>query len=347
MTRSDLLLTGFSSIGAGGASAGLPDPGLRANPELIARWTTPGPRRAVLVPAFRPADVVPGLRTRRLDRLSVWALVGTALALQDAGIDHSTLDPDRVAVVFGTAFGCVELTEQFLAGLRQNAAQADPILFPETLANQPGSHVARHFGFRGPNLTVSAKKASSEAALVEAASLLGTGEADCAVVFAGDLLTRSVFAWYEAAGALSPACGVDAGRASDGDGTGTVPGEGLVACVMETREFAERRRAKPYGRYVGGWIGPDGEAARRPGVRDVSALLGRVAAGMDSGDVELMAGPSAVHTEVAGGAFGGCGLLRLGFALGRLRESDRRCVMVASSTGCDQFGVLLVEKDPS
>jgi 3-oxoacyl-[acyl-carrier-protein] synthase II len=347
MTWPDLLVTGFSSIGAGGASAGLPDPAVRTSPELITGWTTPGPRRAVLVPPFRPADVVPGLRTRRLDRLSVWALVGTALALQDAGVDHTAVDGDRSAVVFGTAFGCLELTEQFLGGLRLNAAHADPILFPETLSNQPGSHVARHFGFRGPNLTVSAGMASSETALLEAASLLRNGEADCAVVFAGDLLTRSLFAWYEAAGRLASLCSGGAGRAGGGDGTGTVPGEGLVACVMETREFAERRRAKPYGRYLGGWVGPDGEAAPSPGVRDVSALLLRVAPGINPDDVELMASPSAVHADVAGGAFGGCGLLRLGFALGQLRESDRRCVMVASNADCGQFGVLLVEKDPS
>jgi hypothetical protein len=68
---------------------------------------------------------------------------------------------------------------------------------------------------------------------------------------------------------------------------------------------------------------------------------------MDPGDVELMAGPSAVHADVAGAAFGGCGLLRFGFALRRLGESDRRCVMVASGAGCDQLGVLLVEKGPS
>jgi len=345
MTWPDLLVTGFSSIGAGGASAGLPDPAVRTSPELITGWITPGPRRAVLVPPFRPADVVPGLRTRRLDRLSVWALVGTALAVQDAGLDHSAVDGDRAAVVFGTAFGCLELTEQFLGGLRLNAAHADPILFPETLSNQPGSHVARHFGFRGPNLTVSAGMASSETALLEAASLLRNGEADCAVVFAGDLLTRSLFAWYEAAGRLASLCGGDAAPAGGGDGVGLVPGEGLVACVLEIREFAEQRRARAYGRLVGGWVGPRREAGPRVGA--AAALLRRVAPGMHPDEAELVEGPSGGQAEVAGGAFGGCGLLQLGFALARLLESDRPCVMVASAVDCDPLGVLLVGRDPS
>jgi len=166
---------------------------------------------------------VPGLRTRRLDRLSVWALVGTALALQDAGIDHSTLDPDRVAVVFGTAFGCVELTEQFLAGLRQNAAQADPILFPETLANQPGSHVARHFGFRGPNLTLSAKKASSGGRPSRGGQPARHRRGGLCRRLRRRFADAERVRLVRGSGALSPACGVDAGRASDGDGTGPFP----------------------------------------------------------------------------------------------------------------------------
>jgi 3-oxoacyl-(acyl-carrier-protein) synthase len=62
---------------------------------------------------FRSADVVFGLRTRRMDRLSAWVLVGSALAFQDAGIDAEILGGDRTAVVSGTAFGCFDLIEEF------------------------------------------------------------------------------------------------------------------------------------------------------------------------------------------------------------------------------------------
>ena len=55
-------------------------------------WATAGLRRAFLVDPFRPANVVPGLKTRRLDRLSAWALVASSLAIQDAGIDLSQVD---------------------------------------------------------------------------------------------------------------------------------------------------------------------------------------------------------------------------------------------------------------
>jgi 3-oxoacyl-[acyl-carrier-protein] synthase II len=110
------------------------------------------------VKPFRPASVVPGLKTRRLDRLSAWALVASSLAIQDAGIDLSQVDRSRVAVVFATGFGCVELTEAFYQSAAANGwSGTDPITFPETLANAPASHVALFHDLRGPNLTVAAR----------------------------------------------------------------------------------------------------------------------------------------------------------------------------------------------
>ncbi len=159
------------------------------------------------MPPFRPADVVPGVKTRRLDRLSVWALVASSLALKDAGIDLNQVDRSRVAVVFATAFGCVELTEAFYLSAAANGWNGtDPITFPETLASAPASHVSMFHGLRGPNITVSNKYFAGESAMMQAASLLRQGQADLAIVLAGDALSRSMYSWYEEADLLSPAC---------------------------------------------------------------------------------------------------------------------------------------------
>ena len=199
-------ITGIGSVSPYGSLAGLIPP--RAlEPEPIAAWKTAGLRRAFLVKPFRPADVVPGLKTRRLDRLSAWALVASSLAIQDAGIDLSQVDRSRVAVVFGTGFGCAELTEAFFQSAAVNGwSGTDPSPFPEGLANSPASHVALWHGLRGPNITVGSTGLAGESALIQAASLLRHRQADLAIVLAGDTLTRAVYEWYEAAGRLSPAC---------------------------------------------------------------------------------------------------------------------------------------------
>ena len=226
-----ITITGIGSVSPYGPLVGL-IPQRALEPTTITAWTTAGLRRAFLVQPFRPASVVPGLKTRRLDRLSAWALVASSLALQDAGIDLSKLDRSRVAVVFATAFGCIELTEAFYLSAAANGWNGtDPSTFPETLASAPAGHVAMFHGLKGPNVTVSHKHFAAENALIQAASLLRHGQADFAIVLAGDALVQSLYSWYEVADLLSPACYNPDPLPEAG---GFIPSEGVAALVMES-----------------------------------------------------------------------------------------------------------------
>ncbi len=258
MTSNLAAITGIGSVSQYGPLAGL-IPLCALEPEPITAWTTAGLRRAFLVKPFRPASVVPGLKTRRLDRLSAWALVASSLAIQDAGIDLSQVDRSRVAVVFGTGFGCAELTEAFFQSAAANGWRGtDPSPFPEGLANAPASHVALWHSLRGPNITVGSTGFAGETALIQAASLLRHGQADLAIVLAGDTLTRSVYEWYEAAGLLSPAC-YNSGPLPEGGGF--VPSEGVAALVLEP---AGRPEARAYAQFrAGRWVAGGGVAGGR------------------------------------------------------------------------------------
>jgi beta-ketoacyl synthase-like protein len=90
--------------------------------------------------------------------------------------------------------------------------------------------VALFHGLRGPNITLSSKNFAGESALLQAASLLRHGQADLAVVIAGDTLTQTMYEWYETAGLLSPACSSADSLPED---CGFVPSEGVVALIME------------------------------------------------------------------------------------------------------------------
>jgi len=248
------LITGIGSVTPFGPLAGLL-PSTSIAPRVITAWPTPGLRHAFLVEPFRPAAVVPGLKTRRLDRLSAWALVASSLALQDAGIDLSQMDRSRIAVVFATCFGCVELTEAFYQSANANGwAGTDPITFPETLSNAPAAHVALFHQLQGPNLTISSKNFAAESALLQAASLLRHGQADVAIVIAGDTLTQAVYEWYEAAHLLAPACFNEEPLTPT---TGFIPGEGVVSMVLEP---ANRRQARSYAALRGGRWASGGDA---------------------------------------------------------------------------------------
>jgi len=239
-------ITGIGSVSPYGPLAGL-IPQSPLEPAAVTSWKTSGPRRAFLVPPFRAASVVPGLKTRRLDRLSVWALVASFMAVKDAGIDLSQVDRSRVAVVFATAFGCIELTEAFYLSAATNGWHGtDPITFPETLASAPASHLSLFHGLRGPNITVSNKHFAGESAMIQAASLLRLRQADLAIVLAGEALASSIYSWYEEAGLLSPSC---YNSDSSPDPRGFIPSEGVAALVMES---SERAGSRSYARFCSG-----------------------------------------------------------------------------------------------
>jgi 3-oxoacyl-[acyl-carrier-protein] synthase II len=262
MSPTTVVITGIGSVSPFGPRRGLISHE-ETKPGLVTGWPTRGARRAFLVPPFRPADVVPGLKTRRQDRLSVWCLVASALAIQDARVNLDAEDRSRVAVVFGTGFGCIELTEAYFRGVADNGyGKSDPIIFPETLNNTPASHVARVFGLRGPNVTLTCKGISGEGALLQAAALLRSGEADLAVVLAGDTLTQTLYEWYEAASVLSEAClGRKAAPAPFSlEADGFVPGEGLAAVIMESGQGHLKRGARAYASLRSGYLAADPEA---------------------------------------------------------------------------------------
>lgn len=245
------IISGIGSVTPYGPLAGLVSCDT-LQPSAITAWETPAPRRAFAVEPFRAASIVPGVKTRRLDRLSAWALVASSLALRDAGIDLAQVDRSRVAVFFATGLGCVELTEAFYLSASANGwAGTDPITFPETLTNSPASHVALFHDLRGPNLTIGSKCFAAESALLQAASLLRHGQADLAIVLSGDTLTRAVYEWYETAGLLSTACFGGEGDAAAG---GFIPSEGIVAMVLEPvgRPAARAYAALGAGRWASG-----------------------------------------------------------------------------------------------
>lgn len=275
------VITGIGSVSAYGPVGGL-IAARDIEPQVRAEWDG---ARAFFVEPFRPAAVVPGLKTRKLDRLSVWALVASALAIRDAGFEPAGADRSRVAVVLGTGFGCVETTEAYFRTVASSGyGNADPILFPDSLDNSPAGHVARHFGFTGPNITLSCRGVSGEAALIQAASLVRSGEADVVVALAGDTLTRTLCDWYRAARVRS------------------VAGEGLAAVVME----AGGKRG--YCRYVSGSMAGDPKAPRTAprthiGEFDGNGVLALVAALSGIG-AERLQGGSLVLSRVSAG--GGC-----------------------------------------
>jgi hypothetical protein len=290
-------IAGIGSVTPLGATAGLLSD-FDIAPQPIAAWPNATLRRAYQVQPFNPAKLVPGAKTRRLDRLSCWALVAASLALQDAGLDLDAMDRSRVAVLFASGFGCLELTESFYRSAALNGwSGTDPITFPETLANAPACHVALFHGLRGPNLTLGGENFAAEIALLRAASLLRHGQADRAIVIAGDALSPAVYQWYETAGLLSPACFVSDPPARTAS---FVPSEGVAAVLLESAAKTER---KIYAQFTGGCYARSGDPAQA--IRDLFSSAPAMVFPAGDGTPCSSDPPAEVFRSLAGQAFEG------------------------------------------
>ncbi|MGW6917292.1 beta-ketoacyl-[acyl-carrier-protein] synthase family protein [Kitasatospora sp. NPDC054939] len=199
---------------------------------------------------------------QRADRYVQFAMVATAEAVADAGLDLAAEDPWRVAVSLGTAVGGTTRLEHDYALVSAGGARwdvdprrAEPQLHrafaPSTLA----SAVAEQTGARGPVQTVSTGCTSGLDAIGYAFQTVEEGRADVCIAGASDSpISPITVACFDAIKATSERNDdpEHASRPFDAHRDGFVLGEGGAVLVLEELEHARRRGARIYGE-IGGF----------------------------------------------------------------------------------------------
>ncbi|KAA0213888.1 hypothetical protein EDM80_07465 [bacterium] len=199
-----------------------------------------------IAPAYRAvAPDAKGLidprKLRRMDRLIRMAAVSARQALNMAGLqpERGDVDASRLGVVFGTAYGAIGTTQEFIdSWLKNGQRHASPLAFMSSVHGILASQVALDIGATGANLTLSQRDVSFEAALASALGLLESGRADAILVGGADELTgllhefASHFRYVE----NGPSAGCDPWS---GEGR-AIPGDGGAVLLLE-REGGPRR----------------------------------------------------------------------------------------------------------
>ncbi len=205
----------------------------------------------VAVPADAKGLIEPR-KLRRMDRLIRMCAVSARQALKQARLDPLTFDASRLGVVFGTAFGALGTTQEFVdSWLKNGERHASPLAFMSSVHGIIASQIALDIGAVGTNLTLAQRDISFEAALATAVDLLEQGKADALLVGGGDELTSmlhefaSQFRYVE----RGPVAGADPwarrGR--------IVPGDGAAVLLLEREGTPRRALARIEAARVGRW----------------------------------------------------------------------------------------------
>jgi 3-oxoacyl-[acyl-carrier-protein] synthase II len=228
--------------------------------------------------AFHPERfIAQATPVRLMSRTTAFAVAAAQMALADAGLDPSTVDPLRMGVSMGSTRGYIDgsftaLAERCLAAecpdrpgtidlptyIGVYARTVDPLDFPASLPNMPAAAVATRWGARGINRTVFTTCASGTQAIGDAARIIERGDAD--VMFAGgtdSMINPFGMLGFTLLGALSTNRGAGASRPFDARRDGFVMGEGAGVVILESPARARRRGARIYGEVAGYGLASD------------------------------------------------------------------------------------------
>lgn len=145
---------------------------------------------AYLAVAAEPQGLIEPRKLRRMFRLVRMAAVAARQALQMAGRDPAAYDPSRIGIVFGTAFGALEITQKLIDSWIENGERhASPLSFMNSVHGILASQIALDINATGVNLTISQRDISFEAALDTGMAQLQAGRVDLLLVGGADELT--------------------------------------------------------------------------------------------------------------------------------------------------------------
>ncbi len=226
------------------------------------------------------------------------AFSASKLAWQDAGLTEGAVDPDRVGVVFGAETFSGELVDlidaiktcspdgkmhpELWGGSFLKTIQ--PLWMLKSLPNMPACHVGIAVDARGPNNTIVMDEVGGLLALHEAAMIIQRGAADMMVVGSTGNRTTPSRVMYRHPSLYNTRPDQDFPYCMPYDARrhGIVPGEGAGAIIIESRDHAARRGAKPIAR-LAGWASRFATPTKPLGGSGTSIAAAATAALADAG----------------------------------------------------------------
>ena len=192
---------------------------------------------------------------KRLDRYVHLALIGAALALEDAGLTEEEVAGEQTGTCVGTGIGGLDTWEaQSKIRFERTPMRMSPFFIPMMIDNMASGHTAMRYNALGPSSTVVTACATGSGAVGDAFRTIQRGEAD--IMFTGGseaCVTPIGIGGFAVMKALSTRndSPETASRPFNASRDGFVTGEGAGILILEEFEHAKKRGARIYAEVVG------------------------------------------------------------------------------------------------
>tara|TARA_B100000029_G_scaffold128015_1_gene121603 strand:+ start:1574 stop:2785 length:1212 start_codon:yes stop_codon:yes gene_type:complete len=199
---------------------------------------------------------------RRMDEFVQYGIAAGVQAIDDSGIDISTIDAERAGVAIGSGIGGIKTIEETSIQVKDSGPRrVSPFFVPGSIINMVAGNLSIRYGLRGPNIAVTTACATGTHNIGLAANMIVNNQADVMLVGGAEMSTSPVgLAGFCAARALSTR-NDDPQRASrpwDKDRDGFVLSDGAGIMVLEELKHAKKRGANIYAEISG--FGMSGDA---------------------------------------------------------------------------------------
>jgi len=253
-------------------------------------------RIAAEVKGFDPLQYVDRKESRKMDRFTQFAVAAAQQAVDDAALEITDENRNRIGVLVGSGIGGIETLEREIrTGIEKGMDRISPFFIPMMICDMASGQVSIRFGVGGPNTCVVTACATGTNAIGDAAETIRRGDADAMLAGGTEAAVTPVgVGGFSACRALSTRNEepTRASRPFDAQRDGFIIGEGAAVLVLEELEFARARGARILGEVVGYGMSADAYHITQPAPegRGAARAMARALedAGISPGDVDYV-----------------------------------------------------------
>lgn len=211
---------------------------------------------------FDATEYLPPKDIKKMDTFIHFGIAAGIQAMDDAGIEVTEANAERIGVAIGSGIGGLPTIEKnrdaYVAG---GPRKISPFFVPSSIINMVSGNLSIMKGLKGPNISIVSACTTGAHNIGDAARMISYGDADIMIAGGAEMATSALgIGGFAAARALStrnddPEA---ASRPWDRDRDGFVLGDGAGVVVLEEYEMAKQRGADIYCELAG--YGMSGDA---------------------------------------------------------------------------------------